>query len=935
MSMSLETAASCFGRGADVDHVVRLLEGAQIVGICGPPGVGKSTVARAAVAAVGRPRVYVELGSARSAVEATRALLAALRLGASPEEAPTHAMERLGHAVESGPARVFLLDDVDAVGDLGQVLAILRRAPETRVVVTARARPNSRDVEAHVLEALSPPAARELFIDRARRIQPGFQPDAASLAAIEQLVATVDYLPLAVELAASRMRVMSPMDLLRSAQSTLDLLRTRDPAPARHSSFRDALNCSWELLGDDERRVLAACSVYSDAFPLSAAQALFEPGWPVADVLEDLIGQSLLESSYGEGGVWFRMLNCLREYAREQLWRDERLGNEVLRRRASFTVQFATERGAAVEGAAGFQALGALESMRIDALEVCRELAERGDVENAARIVGGLRWNVIFRGPFADYRDLLEGLADPAQRLGPDVAAAVVGTLAEVEIRTGARQAAQSRVERLLHATAVETSPRAWLVLARALAVVLAGSRPAEALELLDDALDVARRQRDSFMAARLLERIGFARIQLNDVDGAWLAFSEAHELYAAGGCEVFTGEALTGLGYVELRQGRVTQAIERLTHVVELHRGTPGALLVAASHFNLGVVCHEGGQIDAAQAELEAALQIWVDGGFEAHLAPGLVRLGLVLAEREDTEAARATFTRALQSAEQCRDHHNAAVAYTERAALDLMAGRPVDWARLERMIPGIVVGADADAFASALILAVVVVGRARQPALPWVNRVEELVSLFAESDTHLRTVVRRLRDLARAWHLVEQARQHEGTPVQPQLGAQAFEHASDAIGSHSVDEAQLLPNPFVRMWARRLFRAAIGLPGFAPPEAHFRNVLLVHRNGEWYRLGDRAPVDLSTRRPLRLIMARLAEISEAGEPRGLDVDDIAQAGWPGEQLSLSTRRNRVYTAIRFLREMDLDDILVTSDDGYGFARDIAVRLTDEHLRE
>ncbi len=918
------------GRERELAELEGQLDQVRLLNVFGPPGVGKSRLCRVLVRSSGAHAVC-ELGSVTEVIEAARILGERLGAAAPPQEEPLATRRRLTRALKEAEPRVVLLDDADRVAGLEEFLdEIVAQGPSLTFVVTTRTRLHVKAARHFGLEGLSVDSGRQLFVETASRRSIGFRAGDETMEAVDELVRTVDGLPLAIELAAARTTVMSPQELLRRSSSKLDLLKRSRSTNPRHLSLRAALDSSWEQLEEAQQHCLAGCSVFTHPFQLAAAEFVSGPfvdGF-VPDVLESLIESSLVQTEFATDHVRFSMLTCVREYAAERL-DDYDWGEAVSDRRAEFLLQQAMRLAAEMEGSGGRRAFLELNRLRDPYVATLRELVDQSRWTAAADLLTALRWNILLRGPLREYQDLLRMVVERAE-IGASLRRRVATILCEAMVMLGERLAAAERVERELDSMARDDDPRTWMRLGRVWAMAYGQQRPDAARERLEAALRFARDQGDRFMQARLLERLGFLDIQSNDVDRAWLRFADAREILRALGAELFVSESTTGLGYIELRRGQIGAALELFGEAVQIHDAAANDFHAAAARFNLGVAQHAAGQLEKARVNFHAALRTWRVGGFVHYRVPGMVRLALVYTEEGRHAEARSTFSEALQLGSDTSDHHNAAIAYVERAALDASVGRPVDVTELERMAAGILVGADPDAFASALTLFVSVAAESGIATLPYVNRLEELVSLFADDDTYVRSVVRRLRDIARAFHALAQARARDDENAARQHIARAFEWAGDLL--EDSEEARV-SNPYVRLWTARLREATADLPDFGPAAETFRGVLLLHRGGDWYRLDDRPPVDLTTRRPLRLIMRRLAQVADEHPGDELDVDALAAAGWPGETLGLSTRRNRVYTAIRFLREMDLEELLVTGDTGYHFAADVAVRLTDEAL--
>lgn len=318
-----------YGRDALQAELRTLLErGERLLTLVGPPGTGKTALAAALARdpALG-PACWVELAAARDAEGARLALAAALGLETSQMRTGADLDLRLAGATADGALSLLVLDNAEHLIDAAAAMvSALRRADSPcRVLVTSQLRLGLRGERVIDVPPLRAEDATALFLDRAAAAgaPPETAADAASLAGI---VACLDGLPLSVELAAARTRLLTPAELLARLSDRLRTLHSgpRD-APDRHASLRAALGWSWELLSPQEQDALAQISVFEGPFDLAKAdEVLALEGWPAGstalDAVDALLERSLVRRAAAQdpSEARYELLGSVRAFAREQ-----------------------------------------------------------------------------------------------------------------------------------------------------------------------------------------------------------------------------------------------------------------------------------------------------------------------------------------------------------------------------------------------------------------------------------------------------------------------------------------------------------------------------------------------------------------------------------------------------------------------------------------
>lgn len=316
------------GRERDLGELTRLLgEGTRLLTLRGPGGIGKTALAlRLAHAVRGNYDhvLFVDLSALRAPGEVLSAIAAAL----PGVEAASRDPPALVREFAARHRLLLVLDNFEqllpAARTLGELLA---RAPTLQLVVTSRAALHLHDereypvpplpVPERVPEAASSPAV-QLFVTRARALLPGFELTPATTPQVVRLCALLEGVPLALELAAARLRTYALPDVLAGLEHPLRFLREhfRD-RPERLRSLRAAVEWSYELLDQGDRAVFECCAVFGGSFTPGALAAVYG-GEEVLDHVDALIEQSFLQR-LGTPGTRWKLLQPLRELALERL----------------------------------------------------------------------------------------------------------------------------------------------------------------------------------------------------------------------------------------------------------------------------------------------------------------------------------------------------------------------------------------------------------------------------------------------------------------------------------------------------------------------------------------------------------------------------------------------------------------------------------------
>lgn len=378
-------ATPLLGRDDDLRRVRALLAASRVVSILGPGGLGKTRLAHAVAREAPQPVAHFvelvgvttpedlvgEVGSAlgvRDSVTGRRTL--------TPQQR-ADVRARIAQQLDLAPT-LLVLDNcehlVEAVADLVAYLAATTR--ELRVLTTTRSPLAIAAERVYPLPQLGTGDAVELFRDRATAARPGVHLDEDDVRAV---VARLDGLPLAIELAAAKVRVMSPAEIARRLEDRFALLRGGDrSAPSRHQTLLAVIDWSWNLLGERERRALRRLSAFPDGFALDAAEEVL--GDDALGDVEELVEQSLLTVVETAYGVRYRMLETVREFGRMRL---DSAGETAEARAAvrAWAVGYADRHGARLYSPGQVDAMDRLRSEETNLADLLREALADPDPE--------------------------------------------------------------------------------------------------------------------------------------------------------------------------------------------------------------------------------------------------------------------------------------------------------------------------------------------------------------------------------------------------------------------------------------------------------------------------------------------------------------------------------------------------------------------------
>lgn len=906
---------SFVGRSADLGALDRAVRGGdRLVTVVGPGGSGKTRLVveylcrRIDELRLRRPGgVWMaELTETRSVDGICAVVAPTLGIPLAKSKTRREQVELIERALVARGPTVLVLDNFEQVLEHAEATVGCwhRGAPSALLIVTSRS-PLGLDGETVIpIDSLSlplgdaPPESSDavrLFVDRARAARHGYAPSPSELSSIAAIVCRLDGMPLAIELAASRMRVLGAAQIEQHLGRRFELLRNGGgEVDARQATLRGAIDWSWELLGPAERSALSQCSVFRGGFDLDAAQQVLDLSdhedapW-ILDVVQSLVERSLVrtyEPSGMPGELRYRLYESVRDYAAERL--DELGGTaQTDERHAAHYTELARRLRQELDGrdAKRAHARLAVETENLVAVHQ-RALASSGDGAASRALVVAVALEPLLssRGPLPPLLGLLERALDRASDAAVEPALLAEAVLAHAHTLAELGRANESRTERERAMALAEEAGDRRLV-GRALASTARHAwhtgQLAEADRLYLEAVAIHREVADRCYEGRALSHRANARYMQGDVQGARSLYREALRLLRSDGDPQSEALTLGNLGSLEHDLGRHEEAGVLYEEALGILRELGDRYNEGNYVMNLGTVALERGDHAAAREAYNSSLVIQREVGNRRWEGIALAFLALC----DELEG----------HLDDARRHHHAA----DRLLRDL--GHPViralaaSWrGRME---------ADADAI---------------EDAEAWLDEGAAVMNGLGETIVsavprlcrgHLDLARARAADLRGSSGMAEAHRDRvrallegfDDAPVQSADVRLALTRLGDALAEQNERPTLIPPSR----------RSISELPSVG-------DALAVSASARAFRVPGGEPVDLSTRRAPRRILGALADHRERYPGLALTLEELLEAGWPGEKLLPEAGATRVYTAVATLRRMGLKPYLLRGDDGY-----------------
>ena len=622
-----ERLSSFVGRTAELQELSEAVRSSRLVTLTGPGGVGKTRLAVEAAATLREEHRdgawLVEFASVTGpdgVAPAVAGALGAAAAGLIGPPSPDSTVELIVRFL-AGRSLVVLFDNCEHVIDQAAALAetLAGTVPGLRLIATSR---EPLGVAGEVLVSVGPlavPAAVELFVDRARAVRPGFTADGHTRSVVNDICGRLDGLPLAVELAAARLRSLTLATLAERLDDRFRLLTVgaRTALP-RQQTLRAVVDWSYDLLFEDERRLFARLSVFTGGCDLDAAEAVCAddqvPAGEILDVLSRLVDKSLVAAPDAGRDARFIQLQTLWQYGRDRLDESGEAG-AMCARHGAYYRQMAEDAHEGLRGATGPMWRERLTSELGNLRAALDWFIARGDADAALSLASGMAWLWFINS------DFVEG----ARWLGDALGA------------TGSRRPELAATAQVWHGYFV-----CGYFVCMALSPAAAVLECEAAVAALTTSDDRVRRAEALVLCATVLMRA-------HEFERSLDALSEAHDLLepAAHGWQLALHDLIVAWNLALL--GRLDDAEQAAHSSVERFDAQAEVWLPVDPLNILPGIAEARGDLDGASATYEALLERCRAAGQRGYVLFSLLHLAALRGRQGDDAAANGLYEEAI----------------------------------------------------------------------------------------------------------------------------------------------------------------------------------------------------------------------------------------------------------------------------------------------
>ncbi|HKS47282.1 MAG TPA: BTAD domain-containing putative transcriptional regulator [Amycolatopsis sp.] len=624
-----------FGRDHELKRVRELLGTARLVTVTGPGGMGKTRLAiQASTAADASEVCFVDLAPVTGGAEVPQAVLSALGLReagllGSPGQR-TDLVDRLAAVLRDRPILLIFDNCEHVIAETAELVhRLLSSCPSVRVLATSREPLGITGEALCPLPPLAEDVAMRLFADRAEAVAPGF----AMEDAVRRICRALDGLPLAIELAAARLRSLTPAQLEARLDDRFRLLSrgSRTAAP-RHQTLRAVVSWSWDLLDPREQRLLRRLSVFAGGATATAAAAVLSEV-DAEDLLDALADKSLIEASAGR----YRMLETIRQFSAELL-AETGEQERFARAHAEYFLDLARTADPHLRRAEQSTWLARLTAEHAN-LHAALRWAVGADPRLALRLIGALTLYWRLRGVRSEISplagQLITGL-EPEQGLEEEYVLAVLNALPPPE----------DALERAKAIMRTRNLPLRQPYLVVAWSLFAGPPDPDVPLIPLHDQLATAR---DPWMRALVHFSFSYLRIFEGDLAAAETEFAESLAWFRSVGDRWGIAQVLDGLAQLAGRQGDWKRALALTEEAIGEMTQLGAVEEIAELSCRRASLLMHGGELDAAEIGYQRVEELANRIGVPATLMMVHHGYGQLAERRGDRAEARHRFRQAL----------------------------------------------------------------------------------------------------------------------------------------------------------------------------------------------------------------------------------------------------------------------------------------------
>ena len=665
---------SFIGREKEIDELRKLIAEHRLVTLTGSGGAGKTRLALQVAADLlslfSGGVWFVELAPLVDPALVVQTLLTVFKLREDPQgrRTPLEILQDYLHPKSA----LLILDNcehlIEACAQVSE--SLLRACPKLKILASSREALGIPGEIPYRVPSLKTPGSTDLmrlenpleidsirlFVERGTTAKPDFRLTKENTPFIAQVCSRLDGIPLAIELAAARVKVLSPEQIASRLDDRFRLLTggSRTALP-RQQTLRALIDWSYSLLSDPEKMVFRRLAVFTGGWTLEAAESVCgegREGPDILDLMSRLVDKSLVISEESTGGIRYRRLETIRQYSRERFFETEEV--ETIRdRHLAYYVQFSEEIERGLRGPA--RKIWAYRSEEEqENLQTAVEWALARDPESSLRIASNMVVGISSGGysveGFRWLRDSTRAMEAKLSIIPLPVRAKALGALAFIYVSMGRERDAYSFAEQsiALYRQLGDKSGLASALLVASIPLESSG-RLVEAESALKEARALAEAEKNGFLGAWILNSLARVTARLHgDMQAAWDLTEEALRLTSDAGMEWHVANAYEMRGFLAAYSSRYEEARQFFEVSMDAYRNVGAHFNVLLNKSNLAHLERQFGHHEQALERYRESIVGFRDVGQLGAVAHQLECFGFLAMEEDQTERALKLFAAA-----------------------------------------------------------------------------------------------------------------------------------------------------------------------------------------------------------------------------------------------------------------------------------------------